>query len=66
MRYDYDAVFVCREKLSLSPPELTALGAKQDACWALPAVGRLWPSDVDGGDVDDDESQDHSCINVTK
>ena len=32
--------------------ELSAGGAKQDGCWALLSVGRLWPSDDDG---DDDE-----------
>ena len=44
----YNAVFVCHEKSSLSPSQLSAGGAKRDGRQALPAVGRLWPSDVDG------------------
>ena len=38
------------------PPELSAGGAKQDARKALPAVGRLWPSDDDDDDDDDDDA----------
>ena len=56
----YDEVSVClcayNEKSSLSPSELSAGGAKRDARQALPAVGRLWPSDDD--DDDDDDEQD--------
>ena len=40
----YDAVFVCNVKRILSPFELSAEGTKRDACYALPAVGRLWAS----------------------
>ena len=53
----YDEVSVClcayNEKSSLSPSELSAGGAKRDACQALPAVGRLWPSNDDDGDEQD-------------
>ena len=74
----YDEVSVClcayNEKSSLSPSELSAGGAKRDARQALPAVGRLWPSDDDGHDDgndnditnnennDNDNGNDGRCI----
>ena len=51
-------VYVCHEKSSLPPSELSARGAKWATCKALPAIGRLWPSDNDddvNGDGDDDD-----------
>ena len=43
---------VSQKIITSYPPELSAGGAKQDARKALPAVGRLWPSDDDGDDDD--------------
>ena len=43
------------EKSSLPTSELSAGGAKGPARQGLPAIGRLWPSDVDDlGGVSDD------------
>ena len=52
----YDEVCVCHEKSSLPTSELSARGAKWAARQAVPAVGRLWPSDDDDEDAaaDDD------------
>ena len=44
--------------------QLSARGAKRDARQALPAVGRLWPSDDDGDDADDDDDNDEDDGNV--
>ena len=49
---------VCNEKWSLPTSELSAGGAKWAARFALPAVGRLWPSDDDDDDGDDDDDDD--------
>ena len=40
-----------RKMITSYPPGLSAKGAKWDACWALPAIGRLWPSDDDAAAV---------------
>ena len=43
---------VSRKIITSYPPQLSTGGAKRDAREALPAVGRLWPSD-DNGDNDE-------------
>ena len=44
---------VSQKIITSYPSELSVAGAKPDACQALPAVGRLWPSDDD-----DDEKEE--------
>ena len=54
-------VFICNEKWSLSPSELSAGGAKLDGRKALPVVGRLWPSNDNDGDNDSDKDKECRC-----
>ena len=49
---------VC-QKISTFLSELSARGTKRDVCQALPAAGRLWPSDdYDEDDLEEEEEDD--------
>ena len=49
---------MCHQKSSLPTFELSAGGAKWAAWYALPVVGRLWPSADDANDVEADGDDD--------